>query len=221
MPVTKIAIVFLPRWATFAGSPPAVSWSDPPSNAPRRLAILGSTGSIGTQALQVVREHPDHFEVELLVAGSNAERLIEQAGEFRPNAVVIGDERRYAEVKQALDPLDIKVFTGAPAIEQAVQMEGIDTVLTAMVGFSGLRPTISAISAGKTIALANKETLVVAGQLITSMAREQGVNIHPVDSEHSAIFQCMAGEWHNPIEKIWLTASGGPSADGRAPSSPA
>lgn len=176
----------------------------------KHLAILGSTGSIGTQALQVVREQPEHFEVELLVAGSNAELLIMQAKEFRPNAVVIGDEERYAEVKAALDPLDVKVFSGSAAIEQAVRMDSIDLVLTAMVGFSGLRPTLAAIDAGKTIALANKETLVVAGELVTSRARERGVNIHPVDSEHSAIFQCLAGEWDNPIEKIVLTASGGP-----------
>lgn len=176
----------------------------------KHLAILGSTGSIGTQALQVVREQKEHFAVELLVAGKNAGLLIEQAKEFSPNAVVIGDEARYAEVKATLDPLDIKVYAGAAAIEQAVAMEGIDTVLTAMVGFSGLRPTIAAINAGKTIALANKETLVVAGHLITRLAHQKGVNLYPVDSEHSAIFQCMAGEWDNPIEKVILTASGGP-----------
>ncbi len=182
------------------------------STAPptKRLAILGSTGSIGTQALQVVREHPVKFEVELLVAGRNAEQLIAQAREFKPNAVVIADEARYTEVKEVLWPLGIKVFAGTEAIEQAVQMEGIDLVLTAMVGYSGLRPTIAAINAGKTIALANKETLVVAGHLISRLAREKAVNIYPVDSEHSAIFQCMAGEWDNPIEKIVLTASGGP-----------
>ena len=177
---------------------------------PKRIAILGSTGSIGTQALEVVRERRPYFEVELLVAGRNAELLIAQAKEFTPNAVVIGDEARYEEVKGALWPLGIKVFAGAPAIEQAVQMEGIDIVLTAMVGFSGLRPTIAAIKAGKPIALANKETLVVAGGLITELARAKQVNIYPVDSEHSAIFQCMVGEWHNPVEKVILTASGGP-----------
>ncbi|MBL7985340.1 MAG: 1-deoxy-D-xylulose-5-phosphate reductoisomerase [Flavobacteriales bacterium] len=176
----------------------------------KRLAILGSTGSIGTQALQVVREQPEHFEVELLTCGGNAELLIAQAREFNPNAVVIGDETRYAEVRDALQPLDIKVFAGPKSIEQAVTMESIDTVLTAMVGYAGLAPTIAAIDAGKTIALANKETLVVAGELITQRAREKGVNIYPVDSEHSAIFQCLAGEWENPIEKIVLTASGGP-----------
>jgi len=176
----------------------------------KRLAILGSTGSIGTQALEVVRAQREHFEVELLVAGKNADLLIAQAKEFSPNAVVIGDESKYAEVRDALFPLGVKVFAGAKAIEQAVAMESIDTVLTAMVGYAGLRPTIAAIEAGKTIALANKETLVVAGELITKLAREKAVNIYPVDSEHSAIFQCLAGEWDNPIEKIVLTASGGP-----------
>lgn len=182
---------------------------DHPGNM-RSLAILGSTGSIGTQALQVVREQPDHFTVELLVAGNNADLLIAQAREFKPNAVVIADKARYPAVRDALQPLDIKVFAGAESIEQAVTMEGIHTVLTAMVGYAGLRPTLAAIGAGKTIALANKETLVVAGELVTKAAREKGVNIYPVDSEHSAIFQCMAGEWDNPIEQVILTASGGP-----------
>lgn len=176
----------------------------------KHLAILGSTGSIGTQTLQVVREQKDQFQVELLVAGGNSALLIAQAKEFNPNAVVIGDKAKYAEVRDALQPLDIKVFAGAESIEQAVTMEPIDIVLTAMVGFAGLRPTIAAINAGKTIALANKETLVVAGELITRLAREKQVNIYPVDSEHSAIFQCLAGEWENPIEKVVLTASGGP-----------
>lgn len=176
----------------------------------KRLAILGSTGSIGTQALQVVREQPEQFEVELLTCGSNVDLLIAQAKEFLPNAVVIADEGRYKEVNEVLFPLDIKVFAGAKAIEQAVAMEGIDVVLTAMVGQAGLRPTVAAIEAGKAIALANKETLVVAGGLITELARAKGVNILPVDSEHSAIFQCLAGEWENPIEKVVLTASGGP-----------
>lgn len=176
----------------------------------KRVAILGSTGSIGVQALEVVREQPAHFEVELLTAGRNAERLIEQAKAFTPNAVVIGDEARYAEVKEALFPLGIKVYAGAAAIEQAVAMDGIDIVLTALVGYAGLRPTLAAIDAGKPIALANKETLVVAGELVTQRARARGVDIYPVDSEHSAIFQCLAGEWDNPIEKIVLTASGGP-----------
>lgn len=180
------------------------------ASPPKRIAILGSTGSIGTQALEVVREQPAHFAAELLVAGRNAALLIEQAREFRPNAVVVGDESRYTEVRDALFPLGVKVFAGADAIEQAVAMESIDLVLTAMVGFAGLRPTLAAIDAGKPIALANKETLVVAGELVTGQARAKGVNIYPVDSEHSAIFQCMAGEWDNPIEKVTLTASGGP-----------
>lgn len=180
------------------------------ASPPKRIAILGSTGSIGTQALEVVREQPGHFEVELLVAGRNAGLLIQQAREFRPNAVVIGDEHRFEEVRDALFPLGVKVFAGADAVEQAMHMDGIDLVLTAMVGFAGLRPTLAAIEAGKPIALANKETLVVAGGLVTERARAKGVNIYPVDSEHSAIFQCLVGEWENPIEKIILTASGGP-----------
>ncbi len=182
----------------------------PPEIAPKRIAILGSTGSIGTQALEVVRQQPAHFQVELLTAGSNAELLIAQAKEFNPNAVVIGDEARYTDVRDALFPLGVKVFAGAAALEQAVAMEDIDIVLTAMVGYAGLRPTLAAIDAGKPIALANKETLVVAGELVTKKARANGVNIYPVDSEHSAIFQCLAGEWDNPVEKIMLTASGGP-----------
>lgn len=181
-----------------------------PSTSQKRIAILGSTGSIGTQALEVVREQPQHFQVELLTAGRNAGLLIEQAREFRPNAVVIADKARHAEVRDALFPLGVKVYAGEEAIEQAVQMGDIDLVLTALVGYSGLRPTLAAIDAGKPIALANKETLVVAGELVTRKARERGVNIYPVDSEHSAIFQCLAGEWDNPIEKITLTASGGP-----------
>ncbi len=176
----------------------------------KRIAILGSTGSIGTQALDVVREQPDHFEVELLTAGRNAELLIAQAKAFNPNAVVIGDETQFEAVREALFPLGIKVFAGAKAIEQAVTMESIDVVLTAMVGYAGLRPTLAAIEAGKPIALANKETLVVAGELVTNLARAKAVNIYPVDSEHSAIFQCLVGEWQNPIEKVVLTASGGP-----------
>jgi len=176
----------------------------------KKLAILGSTGSIGTQALEVVRGQPDHFGVELLTCGNNTDLLIEQALEFKPNAVVVGDTAKLAAVKDALFPQGIKVFAGPEALEQAVAMEDIHIVLTALVGFAGLRPTLAAIAAGKHIALANKETLVVAGELVTKAAREKGVDIYPVDSEHSAIFQCMAGEWHNPIEKIVLTASGGP-----------
>ena len=177
---------------------------------PKGIAILGSTGSIGTQALDVVREHPGHFQVELLTAGRNADLLIAQALEFKPNAVVIADTPQLDRVKDALFPQGIKVYGGLEAIAQAVTMDGIDVVLTAMVGYAGLRPTLAAIGAGKTIALSNKETLVVAGEPITRAAREAGVNIYPVDSEHSAIFQCLVGEWHNPIEKIVLTASGGP-----------
>ena len=177
---------------------------------PKGIAILGSTGSIGTQALDVVREHPGHFQVELLTAGRNADLLIAQALEFKPNAVVIADTPQLDRVKDALFPQGIKVYGGLEAFAQAVTMDGIDVVLTAMVGYAGLRPTLAAIGAGKTIALANKETLVVAGEPITRAAREAGVNIYPVDSEHSAIFQCLVGEWHNPIEKIVLTASGGP-----------
>ena len=157
----------------------------------------------------MVGQHPDYFQVEVLTAGSNAELLISQSKKFRPNAVVINDPSQYQNVMDALDPLDIKVYTG-DAIADIATMDSIDIVLTALVGYSGLLPTINAIEAGKNIALANKETLVVAGQLITSLAAEKAVNIYPVDSEHSAIFQCLLGEWHNPIEKIILTASGGP-----------
>lgn len=174
------------------------------------IAILGSTGSIGTQALEVIRAHDDVFRVEVLTAGRNAELLIEQALEFKPNAVVINDESRYQEVADALWPKGIKTYAGPEAICEVVGMEGVDIALTALVGFAGLRPTLAAIEAGKEIALANKETLVVAGDIVTQRAREKGVNIYPVDSEHSAIFQCIVGEFHNPIEKIYLTASGGP-----------
>jgi len=160
--------------------------------------------------LEVIAAHPDYFEVEVLTAQNNADLLIAQAAQFKPNAVVIGDEEHYQKVKAALDPLMIKVYAGENALSSVVQMDSIDLVLTALVGYAGLRPTIKAIEAGKTIALANKETLVVAGELITSLAREKGVNIYPVDSEHSAIFQCMVGEFHNKVEKIVLTASGGP-----------
>jgi 1-deoxy-D-xylulose-5-phosphate reductoisomerase len=177
---------------------------------PKKIAILGSTGSIGTQALEVIRANPNSFEVEVLTGNGNADLIIQQAIEFNPNTVVIADENKYRYVKDALDKHDIKVFTGKKAIADVVQMESIDMVLTAIVGYAGLESTISAINAGKQIALANKETLVVAGDLVTSLAKEKGINIYPVDSEHSAIFQCLAGEFHNPIEKIYLTASGGP-----------
>ncbi|GAB3706702.1 1-deoxy-D-xylulose-5-phosphate reductoisomerase [Spirosoma flavus] len=176
----------------------------------RHIAILGSTGSIGTQAVEVVKAHPDQFQVEVLTTNNNAELLIQQAVDLKPNVVVICNEDRYVQVFSALDPLGIKVYAGAKAIASVVQMDTIDMVLTAMVGYAGLLPTIKAIEAGKSIALANKETLVVAGELITQLAAQKGVNIYPVDSEHSAIFQCLVGEFHNPIEKIILTASGGP-----------
>ena len=172
--------------------------------------MLGSTGSIGTQTLDVIRQHPDWFTVEVLTAQHNWELLVAQALEFKPNAVVIGNEDHYSKVKEALSGEPIKVFAGQKAIAQVVEMDTIDVVLTALVGYSGLIPTVHAIRAGKQIALANKETLVVAGELITALAKQHGVNIYPVDSEHSAIFQCLVGEFHNPIEKIILTASGGP-----------
>lgn len=176
----------------------------------RGLAILGSTGSIGTQALDVVRAQPGRFRVEVLTAGRNADLLIEQALEFKPNAVAIADEAQGQKVRDALWEHDIKAYAGQDAIAQLVEMDGVDIVLTALVGFAGLRPTMNAIAAGKHIALANKETLVVAGDIVMTAAKEQGVDILPVDSEHSAIFQCLAGEFHNPIEKLILTASGGP-----------
>jgi 1-deoxy-D-xylulose-5-phosphate reductoisomerase len=176
----------------------------------KHIAILGSTGSIGTQALEVIASHPETFEVEVLTAHNNADLLIQQAKQFNPNAVVIRNESQYQKVKEALASLPIKVYAGENALINVMEMDSIDIVLTATVGFSGLKPTIRAIESGKTIALANKETLVVAGDLITKLAKEKGVNILPVDSEHSAIFQCLVGEFHNPIEKIILTASGGP-----------
>ena len=176
----------------------------------RNLAILGSTGSIGTQALEVVSEHPDLFEVYALTANNQVDLLINQARKYMPEVVVIANEQKYPELKEALEDLPIKVWAGSDAIAQVVQSEPIDMVLTAMVGYAGLKPTIAAIKAGKAIALANKETLVVAGELITALAVEHKVPILPVDSEHSAIFQCLSGECENPVEKILLTASGGP-----------
>ena len=176
----------------------------------KHIAILGSTGSIGTQALEVIREHRDQFEVEVITAKNNRELLVQQAKEFTPNAVVIENEDHYAWVKEALSGTPIKVYAGAEALVSVMEMETIDLVLTALVGFSGLRPTLRAIEYGKNIALANKETLVVGGALVTALAQSKSVNIYPVDSEHSAIFQCLAGEFHNPVEKIILTASGGP-----------
>lgn len=176
----------------------------------RRIALLGSTGSIGTQALEVIASHPEAFAVEVLTAQNNADLLIKQAAQFRPNVVVIGNDNLYDIVFAALDPLGIKVYSGASALASVVQMESVDIVLTSMVGYAGLLPTLKALEAGKPIALANKETLVVAGELVTRLAAQNGVNIYPVDSEHSAIFQCLVGEFQNPIEKIILTASGGP-----------
>jgi len=176
----------------------------------KQIAILGSTGSIGTQALEVISEHSNLFEVEVLTANNNSKLLIEQAIKFKPNTVVIANEEKYKEVDEVLFKLGIKVFAGQQSLEEVVEGENIDVVLTALVGYSGLKPTIRAIKAKKTIALANKETLVVAGDLITKLCIENGVKIYPVDSEHSAIFQCLVGETYNPIEKIYLTASGGP-----------
>ncbi len=176
----------------------------------KHIAILGSTGSIGRQTLEVIQSHPDTFEVEVLTAQNNAGLLIEQAKKFKPNAVVIVNEDHYEAVKEALKGDDIKVYAGENSLSSVVQMDAVEMVVAALVGYSGLKPTIKAIEAGKTIALANKETLVVAGDLITRIAKEKGVNILPVDSEHSAIFQCLIGEFQNRIEKIILTASGGP-----------
>jgi len=176
----------------------------------KRIAILGSTGSIGTQALDIVREHPDELEVEVLTAHNNADLLIAQALEFAPNHVVIANESKYLQVKEALASTDVKVFAGDKSIADLMEITSADTVLTAMVGYSGLLPTIAAIKARKRIALANKETLVVAGELITSLCMENRVEMLPVDSEHSAIFQCLVGENPDAIEHIILTASGGP-----------
>jgi 1-deoxy-D-xylulose-5-phosphate reductoisomerase len=177
----------------------------------RQIAILGSTGSIGTQALQVIAEHPDLFEVYCLTANNRVELLAQQAHQFKPAAIVIANEARYDELKQLMaDEPDIKVYAGARALDEIVEAAPIQMVLTAMVGFAGLSPTIHAIKAGKAIALANKETLVVAGELILSLAQQYHTPILPVDSEHSAIFQSIVGEDNNPIEKILLTASGGP-----------
>ncbi len=174
------------------------------------IAILGSTGSIGTQALEVIESYPEFFDLQVLTAGKNADLLIEQAKKFKPNTVVITEESLYNQVKNALWEEDIHVYAGEESLCQVVESEQVHTVLTALVGYAGLKPTIKAIEAKKTIALANKETLVVAGELITKLARENNVNIYPVDSEHSAIFQCLFGEFEDSVEKIYLTASGGP-----------
>ena len=176
----------------------------------KQIAILGSTGSIGKQTLEVIAEHPDLFEVYAITANRSAELLIEQARTFKPEVVVIADETYYQQVSDALADLPIKVWAGADALCQVVEAEPINIVVTAMVGFAGLRPTVSAIKAHKTIALANKETLVVAGQLMIDLCIDNKVAILPVDSEHSAIFQCLQGEMHNPIDKLIITASGGP-----------
>ncbi len=180
------------------------------NNRKRQIAILGSTGSIGTQTLQVVEEHPECFEVYAITANTRVDDLIAQARKFMPEAVVIADDSKYLRLKEALADLPIKVYGGYEAVCQIVEEGPIDIVVTAMVGFSGLRPTINAIKAGKTIALANKETMVVAGEMINALAMEYKTPILPVDSEHSAIFQCLAGEMHNKVEKLILTASGGP-----------
>lgn len=180
------------------------------SQTKKNIAILGSTGSIGTQTLDVIRANKDKFDVFALTANNNLDLLIEQAYEFQPEVVAIANEKLYMQLKEALANQPIKVFAGKDAIAQIVEMEPIDIVLTAMVGYSGLQPTIQAIRARKTIALANKETLVVAGEIICELANEYRTPILPVDSEHSAIFQCLAGEGNNPIEKLILTASGGP-----------
>jgi len=176
----------------------------------KRVAVLGSTGSIGTQTLDVIAAQQNDLELEVISAHNNADLLIEQAIKYNPNAVVIGNETHYTKVKEALTNTDVKVFAGEKALCEIVAWESIDVVLTSMVGYAGLKPTLAAIQAGKNIALANKETLVVAGDLVTKLALQKGVNIYPVDSEHSAIFQCLAGEFENKIEKIYLTASGGP-----------
>lgn len=181
-----------------------------PEKPIRRIALFGSTGSIGTQALEVIAMHPDLFSVEILTAHSNEELLIEQALKFNPNMVVIGDEKKYGRVKEALSATDIKVFGGEKALEEVAGIDCYDLMLAAIVGYAGLRPTLKAINIGKAIALANKETLVVAGDIVMQKAVENRVPVIPVDSEHSAIFQCLVGETRNRIEKVILTASGGP-----------
>ena len=179
-------------------------------NNKKGIAILGSTGSIGTQALEVISCYPEYFDLQVLTAGNNVELLIEQSKKFKPNTVVIANEEKYNQLREALEPFDIHVYAGKDALCQVVESQDVNIVLTALVGYAGLLPTIRAIEARKTIALANKETLVVAGELIQKLARKNQVDIYPVDSEHSAIFQCLMGEYKNPIEKIYLTASGGP-----------
>ncbi len=180
---------------------------------PQKIALLGSTGSIGTQALDIISRYPDEFTVEVLIAGNNIDLLTKQALKFQPDSVVIGNVDHYKQLKDNLKNTNIKVFTGNDAVEQVVTAGSVDTVIASIVGYSGLRPTIAAIKAGKKIALANKETLVVAGEIISRLASETGCSIIPVDSEHSAIFQCLVGEGRSPVEKITLTASGGPFLD--------
>jgi len=180
------------------------------SFSPRRIALFGSTGSIGNQALEVIAANPDKFTAEVLTAHSNDELLIQQALKFNPNIVVIGDDRKYITVKEALSHTDIKVFAGEKALEEVAGMDCYDMMLAAIVGFAGLRPTLCALDSGKAVALANKETLVVAGDIVMQKAIEKRVPVIPVDSEHSAIFQCLVGETRNKIEKVILTASGGP-----------
>ena len=182
----------------------------PDQSTKKRIAIFGSTGSIGTQALDVIRANPSLFEVEILTAQTNDELLITQAMEFRPNAVVIGDDTRYEKLKEALSSTDIKVFAGEKALEEVADFDTYDMMLAGIVGFAGLKPTLKAVEKGKAVGLANKETLVVAGDIVMQKAVEKRVPIIPVDSEHSAIFQCLVGEVRNPIEKVILTASGGP-----------
>lgn len=181
-----------------------------PMSVCKKVAILGSTGSIGTQALEVIESYPDFFDLQVITAQNNADLLIEQAIKYQPNTVVITNETLYDKVKSALQAHPIHVYTGQDSLAQVVTSTEVNVVLTALVGYAGLKPTLAAIEAGKNIALANKETLVVAGELVTALAQKKGVNIYPVDSEHSAIFQCLVGEFQNPIEKIYLTASGGP-----------
>ena len=176
----------------------------------KRIAVLGSTGSIGTQSLEVITSYPDRFILEVITAQNNVNLLIEQAITYKPNVVVISNESLYDQVFEALDPIDIKVYAGQDALAQIVEMDTIDQVIIALVGYAGLKPTIHAILANKQIALANKETLVVGGELIKSLLKNSRSQIIPIDSEHSAIFQCLVGEFDNPIEKIYLTASGGP-----------
>jgi 1-deoxy-D-xylulose-5-phosphate reductoisomerase len=177
---------------------------------PEKIALLGSTGSIGTQALEIISRYPDKFQVEVLIAGNNIDLLVEQAHKFQPDSVVISNTLHYKQLKDSLQYTNIKVYAGSDAVEQVVASSSVDVVIAAIVGYSGVRPTVAAIKAGKKIALANKETLVVAGEIIEKLVRESGSSIIPVDSEHSAIFQCLVGETGNPVEKITLTASGGP-----------